>query len=105
VLIDIHWFKQAIINILRNALRYNPPDSDLFIEAFAIDEANVQLEIQDNGTGVPEASIDERFSTNFIGFPDHEAVGLGLDSPSRRLSWRPIMERYMPETGNPAVYP
>jgi two-component system, OmpR family, sensor histidine kinase KdpD len=77
VLIDIHWFKQAIINILRNALRYNPPDSDLFIEAFAIDEANVQLEIQDNGTGVPEASLTKIFD-KFYRVPGSRSGGTGL---------------------------
>jgi two-component system, OmpR family, sensor histidine kinase KdpD len=77
VLIDIHWFKQALVNILRNALQYAPDGSDVFIDAFPDESGNIRLEIMDSGSGVPKNSLPRLFD-KFYRVPGSRSGGTGL---------------------------
>lgn len=77
VKIDINWFKQAIINILHNAIDYTPPDTEIEISAFLNNENRLIIEISDNGPGIPENSINKLFD-KFYRVPGSKSGGTGL---------------------------
>jgi two-component system sensor histidine kinase KdpD len=77
VMVDVHWFKQALINILHNAIQYTPADSEITMEAYCDSNELVVLEISDNGPGVPEESIGKLFE-KFYRVPGSKSGGIGL---------------------------
>lgn len=63
VLLDRQLLKNAIINLVSNAIKYSPEGKEISVRA-AADAGRVQIEIQDQGIGIPEeeqANIFERF--------------------------------------------
>ncbi|MDP4277431.1 MAG: ATP-binding protein, partial [Bacteroidota bacterium] len=77
VRIDINWFKQAIINVLRNAIMYTPPDSVIDIHVFRTTDKQVAIEISDNGPGIPEDAVKKIFD-KFYRVPGSKSGGSGL---------------------------
>ncbi|TSA33980.1 MAG: DUF4118 domain-containing protein [Porphyromonadaceae bacterium] len=77
IMIDIHWFRQALINILHNSINYTPAGSDIYIEAYADAKGLVIVEILDGGTGVPEHSLKKLFE-KFYRVPGSKSGGTGL---------------------------
>jgi two-component system sensor histidine kinase QseC len=66
-------------NLLDNATRYTPDGGQVIVAVRPLDEQHIELEISDNGSGVPDeklAMLGQRF--NRIGTSDTEGVGLGL---------------------------
>lgn len=82
VLADPHRLMQVMSNLLSNAAKFSPPGAEVRIRAVKHHE-RVRIEVQDHGTGIPEAfrgRIFEKFaqadsstSRNFAG------TGLGLN--------------------------
>jgi signal transduction histidine kinase len=67
-------------NLLANANKYGPEDSEITVGAVR-KGANVQLWVEDSGSGAPElegASIFERFYRAAEREPDPRGLGLGL---------------------------
>jgi two-component system, OmpR family, sensor histidine kinase KdpD len=77
VMIDVHWFKQALVNILHNSINYTPAGTDIFVEAYTDDKGLVIIEILDRGTGVPEHSLKKLFE-KFYRVPGSKSGGTGL---------------------------
>ena len=75
--IDINWFKQAIINILHNAVSYTPPTSKIDIHVKMNDQKQMEIEIADNGSGVPNDTLDKLFE-KFYRVPGSKSGGTGL---------------------------
>jgi two-component system sensor histidine kinase KdpD len=75
--IDIHWFKQAVINVLRNAIQYTPPGSEIFLNAWKDESDAVVIEVLDSGTGVPAQSLEKLFE-KFYRVPGTKIGGTGL---------------------------
>ncbi len=77
--VDFGLFVQALVNIVDNALKYSPPDSLIEIKAECI-EQEVQIEIVDRGTGIPEQDLPYIFDKFYrIKRPDNvSGTGLGL---------------------------
>lgn len=75
--------RRAIDNILRNAIRYTPPGSEIRLDC-RIDEDRQQvvIEILDSGPGVPETMLSDIFLPFFRTSPGRESesggTGLGL---------------------------
>jgi signal transduction histidine kinase len=70
---------QAVVNLLDNALKYAPPDSDVEV-ALHTDAEGVELQVDDCGPGIPEADR-ERVFDRFQRLESHRGspgVGLGL---------------------------
>jgi signal transduction histidine kinase len=57
--------EQILINLLSNAIRYNDKTEGLIQIRFAEDVDHYQIEIEDNGMGIPEAYLDKIFANNF----------------------------------------
>jgi len=58
-------FEQILMNLLSNAIRYNDKIEGVIQVSFGEDETHYQLEVRDNGRGIPEAFLDKIFDTNF----------------------------------------
>jgi two-component system sensor histidine kinase CpxA len=73
--------RSALENVVRNALRYTPEETDVTIHLGGSKEPGMALiSVRDRGPGVPEASLDRLFET-FYRVPDlriPECVGAGL---------------------------
>ena len=53
---------QAISNLVSNAIKYTPDQGDIKVRIWQPDTANVQLEVEDNGYGIPEQSHEKLFT-------------------------------------------
>lgn len=74
---DINWFKQAIVNIVYNAIMYTPPESVIDIRSFLNGTNQLIIEIADNGNGIPEDSLKKLFD-KFYRVPGSKSGGTGL---------------------------
>lgn len=77
--------RQAVDNIVRNALRYSPPGGvvDILLNAQNTDTSqNYALQVRDYGPGVPEATLGDLFRPFFRVEPDRDrasgGTGMGL---------------------------
>lgn len=77
VMADKDQMLRVFTNILQNAVQAIPEDAEgsVFIEV-SIQEENVVIQIQDNGSGVPEDIQDKIFTPNFT--TKSTGTGLGL---------------------------
>ena len=75
--------RRAIDNVLRNAIRYAPQDTEIELNCRVdLIERNVVIDILDRGPGVPKAMLSDIFRPFFRTAPGREAssggTGLGL---------------------------
>jgi signal transduction histidine kinase/putative methionine-R-sulfoxide reductase with GAF domain len=82
ILMDREQMKQAILNLLLNAVQAMPTGGQLALKGH-VPEGNrwVQLSIQDSGVGIPAADIDKLFDPFFS--TKEGGVGLGLSITHR----------------------
>lgn len=76
---DEKWTKEAVFNILDNAVKYSPEGSTVSIAVHAY-ELFVCLEIRDEGMGIGEDEIPRIFGRFYRGkaVKNEEGVGIGL---------------------------
>ncbi len=71
---------QVVINLLENAVRHTPPDSEISLTVHA--ESELTVSVADTGNGIPDAIRDhlfERFVTQASDIVDgRQGLGLGL---------------------------
>lgn len=81
VLADEAYLKQAIINVLDNAIKYSPAGAPVEIAA-AERKGNIEIAITDHGIGIPEAEQGRLFTEFFRGelakAKTANGTGLGL---------------------------
>jgi heavy metal sensor kinase len=81
VLADPNWLKQAVINLIDNALRYTPPGGAVTLRLEKDDE-NVLIAVEDTGQGIEPEHVPflfERFyRTDRARAKDSGGTGLGL---------------------------
>lgn len=58
-------FEQILINLLSNAIRYNDKNKCVIKVRFAETDEFYQLEVEDNGSGIPEEYLEKIFTNNF----------------------------------------
>jgi len=68
---------QVVINILDNALKYSPPDGTIEISA-GMRKSCLQIEIADQGPGIPQESLTQVFNKFFRLSRTEEVSGTGL---------------------------
>ncbi|MFA5973797.1 MAG: ATP-binding protein [Lentimicrobiaceae bacterium] len=74
--LDINWMKQALLNIIYNAINYTPENSQILLSVTLLTESAL-ITISDNGPGVPESSIAQLFD-KFYRVPGSKSGGTGL---------------------------
>ena len=72
---DLDFLRRILINLLTNALKFSRSDVMLGI---SLNKANLEIEIQDFGIGIPENEIDEIFNPFFRGSNVKKTPGMGL---------------------------
>jgi signal transduction histidine kinase len=81
VLGDAQWFKQALINLLDNALRYTPAGGSVTVRLQSIGQ-EVAVAVQDTGHGIEPENIPHLFErfyrTDWARAKDSAGTGLGL---------------------------
>lgn len=53
--------EQALVNLLDNAVKFNRPDGEVWVEAGCTAEGNVRLTVADNGIGIPSDDLPRIF--------------------------------------------
>jgi len=80
VLGDESLLGSMVTNLLRNAVRYSPPDESVHISVRQAGD-EVQISVRDHGPGIPQDCVDKVFD-RFFRVPDRNAsfhgAGLGL---------------------------
>lgn len=77
VRMDLSWFKQAIVNIVHNAVVYTPAETVITLRSFIQSENRLVIEVSDNGPGIPEESLKNLFD-KFYRVPGTKSGGTGL---------------------------
>ncbi|MCP9465196.1 MAG: ATP-binding protein [Nitrospira sp.] len=81
ILGDAQWLKQAMINLLDNALRYTPPGGSVTVRTRA-EGSEVAIEVEDTGHGIEPEHIPHLFErfyrTEWARAKDAAGTGLGL---------------------------
>lgn len=73
-------FKQVMMNLISNAIKYNQPHGKVFINCKHVD-TYCEISVADTGVGIPEHMIDEIFSEFMRVEPDTRGIdgaGIGL---------------------------
>ncbi len=76
---DMKWTKEALGNILDNAVKYSPEGSRITVEVKNY-EMYAEVIVRDEGRGIPEDEIPKIFGRFYRGTDvrDEEGVGIGL---------------------------
>ncbi len=75
LLLDEKLIKQALLNIIKNAMAAMPDGGTLSIQT-SLDDGGVKIQIKDTGTGIPEEILSKIFEPYFT--TKSEGSGLGL---------------------------
>jgi len=74
---DINLLKQALINVLHNAMVYTPSDSPIMISSFFSAPGKIAIRVSDFGTGVSPELLNRLFD-KFYRVPGSKSGGTGL---------------------------
>jgi signal transduction histidine kinase/CHASE2 domain-containing sensor protein len=79
---DAQLLTQAINNLLGNAIKYSPPETEVAVAA-ELNHANVMISVRDQGFGIPEEARDRIFEKFYRLERDttSDVVGAGLGLP------------------------
>src|SRR5882757_1051547 len=80
---------QVFTNIIDNALQAMDGHGRLTFRTSRVGDSSIEVQICDDGPGVPEDLIERIFTPFFTTKPFGEGTGLGLD-----LAWRIIVEKH-----------
>lgn len=67
---------QVVTNLLNNAARYSPPKGKINVRCERVSD-QVELSVEDNGQGIPQALLPRVFDA-FVQGNEHHPAGLGL---------------------------
>ncbi len=60
---DQRRLQRVLVNLLSNAIKYTPPDKHIWLSAVqSQDSSEVVIQVEDEGTGIPESEMDKIFS-------------------------------------------
>lgn len=88
VLADPVQLRSVLINILSNAVKYNAPEGQVFIQARRVHPGMIRIEIRDTGQGIPDHLKEGLFQPfNRLGAEGTkvEGTGLGLSITARLI--------------------
>ena len=77
---DVNLLEQVLINLILNAKRavLNRPDPRIILAAQQQVNGKTIIEVQDNGSGIPEELLESIFIPFFTSHKDGSGIGLSL---------------------------
>jgi two-component system sensor histidine kinase KdpD len=77
--VDFMLIERVLVNVIDNALKYSPPESDIEIRAF-LAGAFIEITVADRGVGIPPEDLNRIFDKFYrVQRPDNvSGTGLGL---------------------------
>jgi signal transduction histidine kinase len=80
--LDPMLIRQAVINVLHNAVKYSPPDSEISVQVLRADDGQIHIVVTDSGPGIAPEHTARIFDRFYRGDQsrgrDHGGFGLGL---------------------------
>ncbi|UCG54015.1 MAG: HAMP domain-containing histidine kinase [Dehalococcoidia bacterium] len=77
--------RQVVLNLLDNAIKYNPKNSNIILEVEA-DRYNLMVHVTDNGIGIDEEDQKHLFELYFVSSNNKEGLrGLGIGLPLSKM--------------------
>ncbi|GAB4132045.1 MAG: two-component system sensor histidine kinase ZraS [Thermogutta sp.] len=98
---DPNLLRQALFNLLHNALRYSPQGGTIELRAFSESPHKKVIEVRDRGPGVPEPSRPRLFTPYYT---TSDGTGLGLAIVRRIADLHGWSVEYRPRQGGGAVF-
>lgn len=72
-------FRQILINLVSNAVKYNRPEGEVLLRFSPSEDRQwFILEVQDTGEGIPQEKMDRLFTEYYRTSQNHEVEGTGL---------------------------
>ena len=73
------WFRQIIINLLNNSLRFTPPQGRVFVQA-VFKDGYIEISVTDTGIGIPTKEINKIFDGFYRtkAYTSEKGTGAGL---------------------------
>lgn len=77
---DAYLLQQALSNIISNAIKYSPIESDVICQVNKLEEEKIMIRVIDHGLGIPEKDYDELFKAFYraSNVATQPGTGLGL---------------------------
>ncbi|MBN2373644.1 HAMP domain-containing histidine kinase [bacterium] len=86
---DEDLIERSLANLISNAIKYNPPDTLIWVDCLLKGEL-LEIEVGDNGVGIPDDEIPELFEILFRGVnarrQQEHGSGLGLSIVKRAVN-------------------
>jgi signal transduction histidine kinase len=99
---DRELLRQALFNLVQNAICFSPENTEVGITAVGGRNGYSRIEVSDHGPGVPRTSIDSLFTPYFTTRPDGTGLGLAIVKRIATLhGWR---AGYTPRSDGGAVF-
>jgi signal transduction histidine kinase len=77
--VDPKWFQRILDNLLANAIKYNPPGTEITVSLSLIEQHLIVITIEDNGQGINKETLDQLFQRYYRGTnTDETSTGSGL---------------------------
>jgi len=99
---DREMLRQAMFNLVRNAIQFSPPQGTVEIAVVPGENGHCRLEVADRGSGVPPEQVDRLFTPYFTTRPD--GTGLGLAIVRRIAAGHGWEAGYRPRPGGGAIF-
>lgn len=77
VSLDFALFGQALVNVIDNAVKYSPKDTQIDVDVTQTDK-DISIQIKDRGIGIPEDDLDRVFDKFFRVSRPESVTGTGL---------------------------
>lgn len=74
---DSKWTREALFNLIDNAVKYSPEGSEVRVSAQSF-EMFVSISVSDNGIGIPESELQLIFTRFYRGREVREQNGVGI---------------------------
>jgi len=77
VLADPNRLERILVNLLSNALKYSPVETEVLVTAERVD-GEIEIDVTDHGVGIPERDLPRIFDRFYRASGGYGAEGLGL---------------------------
>jgi signal transduction histidine kinase len=99
---DREMFRQALFNLVRNAIQFAPAQGAVEVVVGSGQDGGYRIEVADRGPGVPAAKVESLFTPYFTTRPD--GTGLGLAIVRRIAAAHGWQAGYTPRPGGGSVF-